>query len=107
MLGLQYLFLIYGAATILWGVVMLIMLPDHPSTARFFTPKEREIATRRLEQESSKRASTYKKEQVLEALIDPQVWFLSLYNLAIYMANGGIAAVSYIDSWRLCLRYVN
>ncbi|KEF60304.1 uncharacterized protein A1O9_05155 [Exophiala aquamarina CBS 119918] len=88
----QYLFLIYGAATIVWGVVMLLMLPDHPSTARFFTLREREIATRRLEYESTKRSSVYKKGQVFEALMDPQVWFMALYTFTVHLANGGIAA---------------
>ena len=81
---------------------MLLFLPDHPSTARFFTPRERDIATRRLEHESNTKASTYQREQVLEALIDPQVWLISLFNLTIYIANGGISAVSHISVW-LCV----
>ncbi|TVY73559.1 putative transporter, partial [Lachnellula suecica] len=37
----MYVFLIFGAISIFWGIVSLLILPDLPSTARFLTPHER------------------------------------------------------------------
>ena len=40
---LQYIFLIYGALTIVIGVVVFFLLPDQPSTAWFLSEEEKKI----------------------------------------------------------------
>jgi len=44
----QYVFLIFGAISIVWGVLFLIFMPDLPSTARFLTERERVVAVERV-----------------------------------------------------------
>ncbi|KAJ2969658.1 hypothetical protein NUW58_g9933 [Xylaria curta] len=43
----MYVFLIFGAVSVLAGIVSFLVLPDVPATARFLTQKERAIATER------------------------------------------------------------
>ena len=44
----MYVFLIFGAVSIAWGVVSLLNLPDLPSTAKFLTEHERVVAVERV-----------------------------------------------------------
>lgn len=45
---LQYIFIIYGSATLTMGLLIFLALPDSPSTAWFLTKEERSIAIRRV-----------------------------------------------------------
>lgn len=44
----QYIFLIYGAVTILTGAVVFVALPDSPAKAWFFNEKEKSAVIVRL-----------------------------------------------------------
>lgn len=44
----QYIFLIYGATTVLCGTMVFFGLPDSPTKAWFLTPEERRLAVMRL-----------------------------------------------------------
>jgi MFS family permease len=44
----QYIFLIYGAFTFLFGMVFFFAMPDSPSTAWFFNAEEKKLAAIRL-----------------------------------------------------------
>ena len=48
MLLYQYIFIIYGASTIVAGVLVFFGLPDSPSKAWFFTAEERKLVMIRL-----------------------------------------------------------
>ncbi|KAL3476568.1 major facilitator superfamily domain-containing protein [Aspergillus californicus] len=90
----QYLFLIFGAVTCLWGVTMLVLLPDSHESAVWLRKPERRIAAHRVTMTHNV-ASTptgYKPYQVLEAFKDPTTWFLSLYTFSVNLANGGLTA---------------
>lgn len=51
----QYLFLIYGAVTVLFGILVIAILPTTPQTAWFFTQAERErVAIRLADNQQSK-----------------------------------------------------
>jgi len=44
----QYIFLIYGAFTFLFGILFFFAMPDSPSTAWFFNTEEKKLAAIRL-----------------------------------------------------------
>lgn len=44
----RYIFLIYGAVTVLCGGLFILAMPDSPSKAWFFTAQEKELAVVRL-----------------------------------------------------------
>lgn len=94
----RLLFLVLGTVTFCWGIVLLFLLPDSPSKARFLTPKEKVIALHRtLENKTGVMdEDTFKISQVWEALRDPQAWFLALYQFCVNIPNGGVTSVSHL-----------
>jgi ACS family allantoate permease-like MFS transporter len=76
--------------------VLLLFLPDSPGTARFLTAAEQQVAQSRVqEQQHSENDENYKREQVVEALIDPKAWFVSLYMLLVAMPSAALSNVSH------------
>ncbi|KAJ5844525.1 uncharacterized protein N7525_002266 [Penicillium rubens] len=89
----QWLFIIFGIITFLWGVVMLFRLPDSPTTARFLTEEERLIAIERLKaNQTGFKNSTIDKSQIMEAFMDVKTWLLAILILAGNIPNGGFTA---------------
>lgn len=86
------LFLLFGGCTIVWGVVMVLFLPNSPGTCRFLTPEERDVAVRRLQTSAAKQTTNYKMYQVKEALLDPQTWILVVYQFCMNIPNGGLTS---------------
>ncbi|KAJ5295134.1 hypothetical protein PENANT_c035G10805 [Penicillium antarcticum] len=87
----QYLFLIFGAITAIWGIVMLFFLLDTPSTTFWLTSGERSTAIHNIMTDGQPGAkASYKMSQVVETLRDPLTWCLSLYSFCVNIANGGL-----------------
>lgn len=86
------IFLLCGGVTVLWGVVLLLLLPDSIMQAPRFTLDEKAtlIGRGRLGRTGILNQSI-KMPQVREALGDPQVWLLALFVLLNETINGGIA----------------
>ncbi|KAL2785343.1 major facilitator superfamily domain-containing protein [Aspergillus keveii] len=86
----QWLFIIFGLITFLWGFVLLFWLPDSPANAPFLTEEEREIALYRLKSnKAGYKSNKINPGQIMEALIDPKTYMLGLYILASNIPNGG------------------
>ncbi|KAI1848518.1 hypothetical protein JX265_013801 [Neoarthrinium moseri] len=86
------IFLICGGLTVLWGTLLAFFLPDDIVSAKRFTVDEKAVLIAR-----GKLAKTgilnhkVRWYQVKEALVDPQVWLLTLFTLLNEVVNGGIA----------------
>src|SRR6187402_2454122 len=91
----RILFLILGGITILYGILLLILLPDSPNQAKFLTPQERTVVLHRtLENKTGiMDEGKFKVAQMWEALRDPQAWLLALYTLSVNIPNGGVNSV--------------
>ena len=85
-------FIVCGGLTIIWGFVLLWFLPDSIITAKFFTLEEKAILIGRARLAHTgvlnKKIKWY---QIREALMDPQVWLLTLFTLLNEVINGGVA----------------
>ncbi|KAK5557124.1 hypothetical protein LTR46_004935 [Exophiala xenobiotica] len=89
----QFLFIIFGALTFLWGVVMYFVLPNNPQTAKFLTPEERKLAFARVQGvRHSADTRKWSNAQFKEALIDPRSWLFFLLNVFITLPGGGLSA---------------
>lgn len=85
--------------TLTWGGVLLLLLPDTPSTARWLTTEQRELAVDRIRSnQTGMKDNHYKWGQVWEALTDIKVWLLVLYTLANSIPNGGYTTVSLCET---------
>ncbi|KAM5350021.1 hypothetical protein ACJ41O_006526 [Fusarium nematophilum] len=91
------IFLVFGAATIAFSAVAFYIMPDTPLNARFLTKEERVQAVARVESNMTGiKNDTWKKYQVVEALRDPNAWFVVLIYLASNIPNNGLVTFSTI-----------
>ncbi|KAL2417683.1 putative transporter [Exophiala dermatitidis] len=95
----QFLFIIFGALTFLWGIVVFFFLPDNPQTAYFLDANERKQAFARVQGlRHSADTRKWKNAQVKEALLDPRSWLLFLLSIFTTLPGGGLTAVSFFGS---------
>ncbi|OJD32040.1 mfs general substrate transporter [Diplodia corticola] len=93
----QYIFLILGAATILWGILFLVTVPDSPGTTRWLSPPERVAAVQRVAaNKTGTKTRTFSRAQVAEAATDPKILLLGLISFVNALASGGLAFGSLI-----------
>ena len=64
------MYIILGCLTFLWGIPMLLFLPDSIAKAKFLTEEEREVAARRVVLAGTGRTdnANWKLDQALECL---------------------------------------
>lgn len=87
----QYLFLITGSINTAWSVVLFIFLPDSPIYARFLSEEERYHAVQRVAENRTGMVSrVWKWDQVAEAFLDPKLYLIFLFNIAVNIPNGGL-----------------
>ncbi|KAI9324554.1 putative MFS transporter [Zopfochytrium polystomum] len=86
------IYLMLGAVTVLWGFVILLLLPDSVIAARRFTIDEKAtlIGRTRLGR-TGVLSHRIRPHQIWEALLDPQIHLLFLFMLLNATINGGIA----------------
>ncbi|KAK9233755.1 putative transporter [Lipomyces kononenkoae] len=86
-------FVLCGGITILWGVILLIFLPNSIFAAKRFTLEEKAMLIARSQTNNTGVYSrTIKWGHVKQALSDVQVWLLFLFVLLNETINGGIAS---------------
>ncbi|TID24483.1 hypothetical protein E6O75_ATG02848 [Venturia nashicola] len=87
----RYMFLIWGAVTTTWGIVIFFLLPDTPLKAGFLTERERMGVVERVrENETGIENKKFKKEQFIEAMCDLKTWLLFMFAVASNSPNGGL-----------------
>lgn len=85
-------FLTCGGATIIWGLLLLKFLPDSIIAAKRFTLEEKALLIGRARlARTGVLNKSIKWNQIREALLDPQVWLLTLFMLLNEVINGGVA----------------
>ena len=91
----KLLFLILGAFTSTYAVVLFFFLPDAVDRTVFLTETERAIAIQRTIKNKTGVLDNgkFKWPQAVQALKDPQMWCLVLNSLTSNLCNGGITTV--------------
>ncbi|KAG6902418.1 hypothetical protein C0995_000344 [Termitomyces sp. Mi166 len=76
----QWLMLIFGLITLIVAAVFWFLFPDSPTTAWFLTKEERMIAVQRIKVNQTGVENKYfRREQMIEALLDPKTWLFALF----------------------------
>ncbi|KAM0329264.1 hypothetical protein ACHAQA_004568 [Verticillium albo-atrum] len=88
----KYIFIIYGAFTVLAGVLVFFGLPDSPSTAWFFNATEKKLALIRLAENQTGVEShkAFSAKQILETLRDPKCYCIWACAFGYAIANAGV-----------------
>ncbi|GAA5840099.1 hypothetical protein JCM9279_002277 [Rhodotorula babjevae] len=93
----RLIYFVLGAMALVVGVAVLIFLPDSVASAKFLTPRERQIALERVRGNQSGTISRkWKKAQALEACRDPKVWLLCALMFVISVPNAAITSFTSI-----------
>lgn len=86
----KYEFIIIGALCSVWGIALMVFLPDSPVTAKFLTERERRIVIHRLrDNQTGVENKTFKGYQMLEAFTDYKTYFYFLVAFLQAIVNGG------------------
>ncbi|CAK7219663.1 hypothetical protein SCUCBS95973_003894 [Sporothrix curviconia] len=73
----QWVFIISGLVTVLFGVSLWWLLPGSPMTCRFLDDRQKTVAIQRIvNNQTGIKNAHQKRYQVVEALTDPKVWIL-------------------------------
>ncbi|OKO97916.1 hypothetical protein PENSUB_9842 [Penicillium subrubescens] len=71
----QALFITYGCFSVLFGVFVLLFMPDSPMTAKCFSEEDKRLMVERVrDNRTGIQNKTFRKYQAIEALKDPQMW---------------------------------
>lgn len=93
----MYVFLIFGAVSIIWGIIVLLFLPDLPSTAKFLTPRERIVAVERVAaNRQGIKNRHFKKYQVVQTIRDPKTWILFILAVGAQVPNAALTSFTSI-----------
>ncbi|KAN0080166.1 Major facilitator superfamily domain containing protein [Tylopilus felleus] len=77
----QWLMIITGTITLIVAVIYWFFFPNSPTNAWFLTPSERATAVQRLkENQTGVENKHFKREQMMEALLDPKTWLFALFS---------------------------
>ncbi|KAJ5761993.1 Major facilitator superfamily domain general substrate transporter [Penicillium nucicola] len=88
----RLLFFVFGPATILWGIILLVFLPDSPLKDGFMKGKQRFIAISRVKGNMTGiENKIFKWYQVREAFLDYKTYALFLFYLCSNVPLGGLS----------------
>lgn len=93
----MYVFLIFGSASVIMGIAILLFLPDLPTTASFLTPAQRTIAVERVAgNRQGVKNSQFKRYQAWQAVRDPKTWILFVMATGAQVPNSALTSFSSI-----------
>ncbi|KAI1846642.1 hypothetical protein JX266_007215 [Neoarthrinium moseri] len=93
----RYIYLVLGSATIVWGVVFTLFVPDSPTRVKWLSEEEKVIAIQRVvENKTGTKSRHFAMDQVFEAATDPKIIILGLISFVNALASGGLSFGSLI-----------
>lgn len=101
MVGWQWMYIAWGAPAVLLAFVVLGMLTDRPSEAKWLTMEEREALERELAAEKALHHGKRRGLTLLQGLKDPRVMLLAGAQFCLVTANYGVEFFlpSILEQW--------
>jgi len=82
--GWRVMFVALGCITIVIGLITLLLLPDTPMTAHFLSEPEKVTLLKHVAvNQTGIQNKKFKPRQILEVVMDPQLWLLSLLTILV------------------------
>jgi MFS family permease len=81
--GWQWLFLLEGIPSVIIGVLVLLILPDGPNSARWLTEQERDLLVARIDHDNASKRELGGRHSLSDAFKDGRVWALALVYFAL------------------------
>ncbi|CAK7230561.1 hypothetical protein SEUCBS140593_007630, partial [Sporothrix eucalyptigena] len=93
----QALFMTYGIITVFWGTFVLWWMPDSPMKAKCFSEEDKQLMIERVRKNrTGVQNRKFRKEQLWDAVCDPQVWAFALIQFFTTLPSGGLGAFANI-----------
>lgn len=93
----MYVFLIFGALSLAWGGVSLLLLPDIPATAAFLSPRERAVAIDRVSRnKGGVKNRHFRRYQAVQCARDPKTWILFVMAVGAQVPNSALTSFTSI-----------
>ncbi|OQE28676.1 hypothetical protein PENSTE_c003G01506 [Penicillium steckii] len=91
------LFMTYGILTVIWAVFVYFWMPDSPMRAKCWTEEDKQLMVERVRQnQTGLQNRIFRKEQVWDAITDPQLYAFALIQILTSIPSGGIGAYANI-----------
>lgn len=93
--GWRIMFIVLGIVTSLVGVATFVFLPDTPMKARFMSEVEKVALLKHISSnKTGVWSGKFEIKQVIEAVLDPQVWLLTLMVVLQSVSSGVVTTYS-------------
>ncbi|KAJ5337154.1 uncharacterized protein N7506_005176 [Penicillium brevicompactum] len=93
----EAMFMTYGLLTVIWGTFVYFWMPDSPMRAKCWTEEDKQLMVERVRQnQTGLQNRSFRKEQVWDALTDPQLYAFALIQILTTIPSGGIGAYANI-----------
>ena len=76
--GWQWLFLLEGIPSVIMGVLVFVLLPNGPKTAKWLTPQQQDLIVQRMKEDDAGKEELVKRHSFLDAFKDGRVWALAV-----------------------------
>lgn len=88
----QALFLTYGCISVLWGIFVILWMPDSPMRAKCFNEDDKRLMIERVRSnQTGLQNKQFRAYQVLEAFRDPQVYCYMAIQIFTTLPTSGLA----------------
>ncbi|CZR50288.1 related to allantoate permease [Phialocephala subalpina] len=93
----QAIFVGYGSFSVLWGLFVLWYMPDSPMRAKCFSEEDKKLMIERVRSnQTGVQNRLFRKEQLIEALKDPQMYCYMLIAICTTLPTSGLGAFANI-----------
>lgn len=93
----QAIFITYGSFSVLWGIFVLIYMPDSPMRAKCFSEEDKKLLIERVRSnQTGVQNKRFRKEQMWEAFRDPQMYCYCLFAFCTTLPTSGLGAFANI-----------
>ncbi|KAG9243634.1 putative allantoate permease [Calycina marina] len=94
----RWMYAIFGSLAILWSIVIFLFLPNSVSTARYFTPAEKDFIERRIGGDSVRDIEAtiddWTLGEAVSCLLDPKTWFFTAIVFFGQVGNGSLQSMA-------------
>ncbi|KAI9857528.1 MAG: hypothetical protein M1824_004788 [Vezdaea acicularis] len=93
--GWRIMFIVLGLVTVVIGLTTILVLPDNPMVARWLSEEQKVAVIKHVSlNQTGMKNIHFKFSHVLEILMDPQIWLLTIITMLISVSSGVVTTYS-------------
>ncbi|KAK4246071.1 major facilitator superfamily domain-containing protein [Corynascus novoguineensis] len=93
--GWRTMFVVLGVVTVIVGLAVIVFLPDTPMKARWLSDNEKVALLKHVSvNQTGVENRKFRVQEIVEALVDPQIWLLLLSVVLLSVSSGVVTSYS-------------